>query len=179
MAIIFDIIDQKSWQRKFSESLDVSANWALHYQKLSDCWVFVDSIEYCSSSLRMTKHGKISFIVESLKNFLEHLKRKSLDCFLTAFGLAISWAINGNDVELLKVRNPNKILLEKIGINIRWIFWARPMHNKDKRLSRYSCSDGVDVAKRGRYAPRCDLLKFLSKVDVIFLDHFLYINKEF
>ena len=67
----------------------------------------------------MTKHGKISFIVESLKNFLEHLKRKSLDCFLTAFGFAISWAINGNDVELLKVRNSNKILLQKIGINIR------------------------------------------------------------
>ena len=53
------------------------------------------------------------------------------------------------------------------------------MNDKDKRLSRHSGCDGVDIPKRRRDDPGCDLLKFFGEVDVILFDHILFYNKEF
>ena len=78
----------------------------------------MNSIEDSGSSLRVTKHGKVSLVVKPLEDFLEHLQREGLDCFFASFGLAVSRTIDCNKVKLLNVGDPNQILMQQIGILI-------------------------------------------------------------
>ena len=158
MSIILNIIDQQGWQWKLSKSLNVATDRPIHHQKLSYFRIFMNCIENSRTSLGVTKHGKVSLVVQSLKDFLEHLQRESLDSLFTSFGFAIPWTIYGNKVKLFNIGDSNKILMQEVSILIRWILGPRAVNDKNKRLSRHSCSNGVDVPKRRRYDPRCDLL---------------------
>lgn len=72
MSVIFDVINQQSGHEKPSKPLNASTNWSIHNQTFSDRGVFVNCIEYGCSSLGMSKHSIICFIVQRFKNLFEH-----------------------------------------------------------------------------------------------------------
>lgn len=118
VSVVLYVIDQQSRKGKASEALDVSADWSIHHQKISDGRLLEDCIEDGSSSLRVTQHSEVVLIPQSHQYFLEHLERKGLDRLFAALRPAVSRTIDSHDVKLLDVRDPNEILMQEIGILI-------------------------------------------------------------
>lgn len=103
VSVILYVIDEQSRKGKASEALDVSADWPIHHQKISDGGLLEDCIEDGSSSLRVAQHSEVALILQSHQYFLEHLERKGLDRLLAALRPAVSRTIDSHDVKLLDV----------------------------------------------------------------------------
>ena len=73
------------------------------------------SVQDGSSSLRPSIHGKEVFVVKTLENLSEHLKRESPDCLLPALELTISRTIDGNNIELFREGDSDKVLVQNPG----------------------------------------------------------------
>ena len=118
VSVVLYVVDEQSGKGKSSEALDVSADWPVHHEEICYCRLLEDRIEDGSASLRVPQHGEVIPILQGHQDFLEHLERKGLDSFLAAFRPAVARTVNGHDVELLHVGNPNQILMQQIGICI-------------------------------------------------------------
>lgn len=116
MAIVFDIVDQECRKREFFEPLYISANWSIHHQKLCESWRLIDSVEDGRSSLRVSKHCKVAFIAECLQDLFEKLQWERPHGFLSSFRLAVTWTVDGDDVELFKVGHSHQVLMEEVGV---------------------------------------------------------------
>ena len=62
VSVVLDVVDEESGNLKLSKSLDVSTDWSIHQQKLCYRWVLVHCMEDGRSSLRVSEHGKVTFV---------------------------------------------------------------------------------------------------------------------
>lgn len=84
MSVVLYVIDEQSWKGEASEALDVSADWPIHHQKISDGGLLEDCIEDSRSSLRVAQHSEVVLILQGHQYLLEHLERKCLHRLLAA-----------------------------------------------------------------------------------------------
>ena len=151
----------------------ISANRPIHNHKLCDIRIFINSIENGSSSLRMTKHGKVGFVFQRCKDLLEKLEWKSFHSFFAPSRTAVAGTVDSNYVKLLQVWDSYEVFVEKISVGISWVFGAWAVDNKDEWLAWHASCYRIDVSiSCGDYSWSY-LKQFFSKVELFFV-HFNY-----
>lgn len=77
----------------------------------------------------MAKHSEILFVFQRSEYFLKQLFGEGFNSLFGADGLAITWTVNGYDIELLKIGYPDEILMKQVSILIGRVPGSRAMND--------------------------------------------------